>query len=115
MENTNNRVHRVNDLIQEELGKIILREVDFPKDTLVTLTRVDTASNIISAKVFISVLPDGQLDKVMRILNRRIWDIQQSLNKCLNMRPIPKIIFYKEEKTGEAAKVESVLEELKNK
>jgi len=108
------RIHRVNDLIQEELGKIILREIDFPKDTLVTLTRVDTAPNMISTKIYISTLPDNQADKVLRILNRRIWDIQQSLNKCLDMRPIPKIIFYKEDKTGKAAQVEEVLEELKN-
>ena len=107
------RINRVNDLIQEELSKILLKEVEFPKDTLVTLTRADCAPNLSTTKIFISVIPNSQLDKVLRILNRRIYDIQQSLNKCLNMRPIPRIIFYKEKQTTEAARVEEVLERLK--
>lgn len=113
MENTDTRVHRVNDLIQEELGKIFLRELEFPKNTLVTVTRIDTASNIITSKVFVSVIPDKQQERVLEVLNRRIYFIQQMLNKCLNMRPVPRIIFYKEDKTSGAARVEEVLEELK--
>ncbi len=107
------RVHRVNDLIREELGKIFLRELEFPKNTLVTITRIDTASNIITTKVYVSVIPDIQQEKVLKVLNRRIYFIQQMLNRCLNMRPVPKIIFHKEEKTSDAARVEEVLEELK--
>ena len=37
-----NRIQRVNSLIKDELGKILLREVDFPKDVLVTITGVET-------------------------------------------------------------------------
>jgi len=108
-----NRTKRINDLIQEEVGKIILREIDFSRRCLITVTRVETASNNITTKVFISVLPENQKEKVMLVLNRKIYEIQQFLNKALNMRPIPKIIFYKEDKTSDAAKVEEVLEELK--
>jgi len=107
------RIRRVNDLIQEELGKIFLREIDLPRDILVTITRVDTAPNLSTTKVFISVLPDGQSERVHKILNRIIYHIQQLLNKSLNMRPIPKIIFCKENKTYQAARVEEVLEQLK--
>ena len=109
----NDRVSRVNDLIQEELGKIFLRELEFPKNTLITITRVDTASNIITSKVFVSVIPDIQRERVLRVLNKRIYFIQQMLNKCLKMRPIPRIIFHQEDKTSDAARVEEVLEELK--
>lgn len=107
------RVRRVNDLIQEELGKIFLKEIDLSRDILVTITRVDTAPNLITAKVFISVIPDKEAERVFKILNRIIYHTQQLLNKCLNMRPIPKIIFCKEDKTIEAAKVEQILGQLK--
>ena len=36
------RVLRVNSLIQQELNKFFLKELDFNIDTLVTITRVDT-------------------------------------------------------------------------
>ncbi len=107
------RIRRVNDLIQEELGKIFLKEIDLSRDILVTITRVDTAPNLSTTKVFISVLPDGQSERVFKILNRIVYHIQQLLNKSLNMRPIPKIIFCKEDKTSQAARVEDVLNQLK--
>ncbi len=107
------RVRRVNDLIQEELGKIFLKEIDLPRNILVTITRVETVSNLSVAKVFISVIPDNQSERVFKILNRIIYHIQQLLNKCLNMRPIPKIVFYREDKTIQAAEVEQILEQLK--
>lgn len=109
-----NRINRVNSLIQKKLGSILLKEIEFPKDVLVTITRVDTAPNLSIAKIFISVINDIHSDKVLRILNRKVYFIQQSLNHILNMRPIPKIEFRKEIKTIQAARVEEVLSQLKN-
>lgn len=110
-----NRIQRVNSLIKDELGKILLREVDFPKDVLVTITRCETTVNLNGAKIYISVIPENQIDKVSEILDRRIYDIQQALNRRLKMRPIPKIEFEKEEKTKKAARIEELLGELKEK
>ncbi len=108
-----NRIQRVNALIKNELGKILLRDVDFPQGVLVTITRVESSPNLKEAKTYVSVMPDEQIDKVFKILNRRIYNIQQVLNRRLRMRPIPRIEFKKEEKTEEAAKIEELLEKLK--
>jgi len=108
-----NRIKRVNALIKDELGKILLKDIDFPQGVLVTITRVDSSPNLSQAKVYISVMPGKKIDKVSKILNRRIYNIQQTLNRRLKMRPIPRIEFQKEEKTEEAARVEELLEELK--
>lgn len=110
-----NRIEKVNSLIQGELSQIILKEVDFSKDVLVTITRVETIVNLSDARIYISVIPENQRDKVFETLNRRIYDIQQCLNRRLNMRPIPKIEFRKEEKTQQAARVEELLKEIKDK
>lgn len=109
------RVQRVNQLIKKELSRIILREIDFPKDVLVTITRVETSSNLIQTKVYISVMPEDKSSQMMGVLNKHIYDIQQALNKRLKMRPIPKIIFVEERITREAAKVEELLEEIHKK
>jgi len=109
----NKRIEKVNSLIQEELSKILLKEVDFPQGVLVTITRCDSSPNLSEAKIYVSAMPDEKIDKVFEILDRRIYDIQQDLNRRLNMRPIPRIEFKKEEKTKKAAQVEELLEELK--
>lgn len=109
-----NRLQRVNALIKKELSQIFLKEVDFPKDVLVTITRCESSKDLNQAKVYISVMPEDNIDKVFEILDRRIYDIQQTLNRRLKMRPIPRIEFQKEEKTEEAARVEELLEEVKN-
>lgn len=103
-----NRIQRINQLLKEELGKILLREADF-SEVLATVTRVETASNVQEAKVFVSVMPENKTDEVFNFLNRNIYNIQQELNKRLLMRPVPKIIFKKEGKTKEAARIEELL------
>ena len=106
---------RVNQLIKKELSQIILREVSFAKGVLVTVTRVDTSSNLIQSKIYISVMPEDQDSQVFNILNKCIYDIQHLLNKRLNMRPIPKIKFIQEKKTTEAARIEKLLENINKK
>lgn len=110
------RVLSVNQLIKRELNNILLRELDFSKDTLITLTRVETSSNLIQSKVYVSVMPEKNHEKVLVFLNKEIFNIQQSLNKRLRMRPTPKIIFVKEKEVQKAEKVEEILERItKNK
>ena len=115
------RIPRVNQLIKKELSQILLREMDWemggwrPKDVLVTVTRVETSADLNQTKVFISTLPENQSEKVLKLLDRRIYDIQRELNKRLKMKFIPKIEFKEEKKTREAGEIEELLEEIKNR
>lgn len=107
------RLPSANQLIKKELSQILLREIEFPQDVLVTITRVETSANLADSKVWISVLPEGKSKEFLEILNQNIYFLQQKLNKRLKMRPIPKIIFFEEKKTREAGQVEEILEKLK--
>lgn len=105
------RIPRVNQVLKREIGSIIT-DIDLT-DCLVTITRVECSLNLQEAKVYVSVLAEEKSVEVFRVLNREIYDIQQKLNKRLKMRPVPKIIFRKEEKTKQAAKIEKLLDEIK--
>ncbi|MCX6760820.1 MAG: 30S ribosome-binding factor RbfA [Candidatus Nealsonbacteria bacterium] len=107
------RIERVNQLIKKELSKIILREADFPNNVLVTLTRIDTSPNLIETKVFVSTMPESRAQETLDILNKNIYRIQQTLNKRLVMRPIPKIMFREEKEVRGAGRVEELLEQAK--
>ncbi len=108
------RAQSVNQLIKKELSQILLREIDFSKDTLVTITRVETSSNLIHSKVYINVIPENQNLNIIKILKREIYHLQQKINKRLKMRPIPKIEFIEEKEIEKAGRVEELLEKIKD-
>lgn len=108
-----NRIEKVNSLLEQEISKIILRDFYF-SEALVTLTHVDSSANLIEAKVYISVFPDEKIDKIIEILNKGVYSVQQKINKRLKMRPIPKIKFVKDNELVKAGKVEELLGQLKN-
>ena len=118
-----NRIEKVNSLLEHELSAIMARDFNFP-NTLVTLTHVDATPNLIEAKAYVSILPsaaalssgvtmDDKADQIIRALNNNVYDVQQKINKKLNMRPIPKIKFVKDGHIAEAARIEELLEILK--
>lgn len=107
------RILRVNQLLKKELGQLVLKEVDFPKDVLVTITRVETQPNLKESKVFVSVLPDDKGEEVIALLNRKIYFLQQKINQRLKMKFLPRLIFLLETKTSYAADIEEILEKLK--
>ncbi|MSU54672.1 MAG: 30S ribosome-binding factor RbfA [Candidatus Staskawiczbacteria bacterium] len=107
-----NRLEKVNSLLAQEISKIIARDFSF-KDSLVTLTHVDTSPNLIETKAYISVLPEDKTDQIIKVLNSGVYDVQQKINKLVNMRPVPKIRFIKDRVLAEASKIEAILETLK--
>ena len=108
-----NRVSRVQELIKQELGGIILRELETPDSAIVTLTRVVVSGNLQQAKVYISVVPDEKGREVVRRLSKNVYEIQQMLNERLKMRPVPKIRWVLETATAEARHIEELLDKIK--
>lgn len=107
------RILKVNKLIKKELSQIILKEIEFPKNTLVTVTRTETTIDLKEAKIFVSAIPQEQISRVLHILETQVYNLQQKLNKRLRMRPTPKIRFSEEKETVQAGRIEEILEELK--
>jgi len=108
------RIKKINELIKRELGKIILKEIGFPKNILVTLTRIQTSKDLSECKVFVSVFPEKETENVLKILDKEIYTIQQVLNARLFMRPIPKIRFLQDKELKKAQKIDKLLNEIED-
>jgi ribosome-binding factor A len=108
-----NRVEKVNSLLEREIGKILLKDFAFSPEILVTLTRVDCSSNLIDAKVYISVYPEEKSAGILNALQKSVYSVQHQINRTLRTRPIPKIRFVKETAISKAGKVEELLAQLK--
>jgi ribosome-binding factor A len=109
----NNRIDKVNSLLEHEIGKILLRDFAFSPEILVTLTRVDCSANLFEAKAYVSVFPETKSDGILNALQKSVYDIQYKINRTLKMRPIPKIKFVKETEISKAGRIEELLAKAK--
>ena len=105
------RIQQVNELLRRELSTIITREVEF-FGTLITITIIETSSDLHYADVYFVVIPESASDDAIKKLNYSIFSIQQTLNKRLRMRPVPRIQFHIDREEQEAAEIDKILEGL---
>ncbi|MEA2113155.1 MAG: ribosome-binding factor A [Patescibacteria group bacterium] len=108
------RIKKVNELLKQEVSKLLLKEVDFG-NVFVTITNVDTSPNLQQSKIKISVIPTEKREEVLSAIKRNIFHIQKALNKKLYMRPVPKIIFEVDKIEEKAQRIEEILGKIKNK
>lgn len=107
------RILKINKLIKQELGKIILTDVDFPRDIILTITKVDTSADLHYADVFISVLPDEKSIEIKEMIEENIYFIQGRLNRKLFMKPLPRIRFIIDRSGEYVEKIGKIIEENK--
>lgn len=102
------RTLRIDSLIREELGKILLKEVELP-GALLTITEVKTSKDIDKAVVGVSILPSEKSEEALKILNRNSRHLQYLLMKKVNLKPMPQISFQVDYGPEKAAEVEKLL------
>lgn len=107
------RIPQVNSLIEQELGKIFLEELEWPEGVLVTITGVETAPDLLEARVWISVLPSAKTGAVFGELRQKTRGLQRILHQKLVMKPLPKLVFKVDTTEEKAGKIEELLERLK--
>jgi len=106
------RIAKLNELFKREISRILLKEENFDRNILVTVTRVDISPELSGAKIFISVMPEERRGEVLDFLKKDIYHIQQELNKRLYLKRIPRIVFYEEAKVEEAARIEELISKI---
>ena len=104
----NYRNLRVGNLIRDELGKIILKNLEFP-GAIATLTEVDVDGRLDSAVIKVSVLPATKTEAVLKELRKNIGKLQYLLSRQLEIRPMPKIQVLADRGPEKAAVVEKIL------
>jgi ribosome-binding factor A len=110
-----NRLDRLNELLKREVSCLLLREGDFKKEALVTVTRVKVTSDLSEARVYISIIPEEKTAPIIDRLKKRIYFLQQKINKRIRIKKGPKIVFLADKKLKEASRVEELLEEIKSR
>ena len=106
------RLKKLNDLLRDEVGKILMAELEKEDDVLVTVTGADVSPTLEHATIKISIFPLNKAKKVIEKIEKQIYHIQQLLNKRLTMRPVPKIRFEIDSTEERASQIDELFKNL---
>ena len=88
-----NRIGRINEEIQRELSDLIRGLKDPRVQTMLSITRVDTTSDLRYAKVHISVLEESRESEAMKGLRSAGGWLRRELGQKLQLRYTPELVF----------------------
>lgn len=107
------RLEKVNELIREELGTILSSETHLKQGVFITITFVRTTPDLKTAHVGISVFPENEGGYGFASINTCLYKLQGILNRRLSLRPLPRIVFEKDETEHRAQRVEDALQTIR--
>jgi ribosome-binding factor A len=78
------------DLIEEELGKLIEREV-FVEGALITVTDVSLTPDLLQARVKLGIIPKAKELEGFFAVEKQLPALRHALLRKMNVKPMPKL------------------------
>lgn len=107
------RTERIDELLRQEIGEILAREIDDPRVGFATITDVQTTPDLRHARVLVSVI--GQPDDrkaTLGALGRAMPYVRHELGKRLRLKRIPEFHLELDETVERGTRVLRLLDEL---
>lgn len=110
---TFSRMDRINDLLREEIARLLQRDIKDPRIGFVSLTRVEANRDLKTAHVYISVYgEEATQNEALLGLESAAGYIRSQLFKSLSLKVVPKLIFVLDDSIARGAHITSLLNEL---
>ncbi len=107
------RAERLAEVIRTEASAIIQRGLKDPGIGFVSITDVVVSADLRHAKIFVSVLGDGEAkQRSMAALERARGFVRSELGARLAVRFVPEILFRLDESIERGARINSLLREV---
>ena len=104
-----NRIGRINEEIQRELSALIRTVKDPRVHGLVSITAVDTSSDLRYSKIYVSVLDKSDVSEVVKGLKSAGGYLRRELGAALKLRYTPELQFVADDSIGKGAHILSLL------
>jgi ribosome-binding factor A len=104
----NRRMLRINQLLREEIAELLSREVKDStlNSSLISITEVETSSDLRSAKVYFSVYGDEEeIQAAQAHLDRAAGFLRRSLMSRLDLRQTPRLEFVADRSLARADRI----------
>ena len=106
------KIDRLNNIMVENIGKIIRTEIKDERISFATVTAVKVTNDLSFAKVYITVLNESEKDNVIKLLNKASNFIERELSKRIEIRKMPNIMFVYDDSLEYAANIENIIESI---
>lgn len=88
------RIEKLQELIKQEMSKMLLKEIKDPRIGFVTVTDVEMTGDLREAKIYISVMGGGeQVKSSLEGLNSALGFIRREIGQRIRLRFTPEISF----------------------
>ncbi len=110
---TTNRMDKVNETLRKEISLIIDQDLKNPNITgIISVTKVKTAVDLSSARVYISLLNCKSKKNTLQGIKKASGYIRSELAKRINLRYTPELIFEIDESMEYGSRIENILKEI---
>ena len=107
------RTERVDELLRQEIGAILARDVSDPRIGFATVTEVETAADLQHAKVWVSVIGQpAERHETLAALGRAMPFVRRQLGSRLRLRRIPELHVRLDDSAERGTRVLHLLHEL---
>ena len=107
------RTDRVDELLRQEIGSILSREVKDPRVGFATVTRVETSPDLRHARIWVSVIGQrGERDETIAALDRVMHFVRRELGTRLRLKRIPDLHVRLDDSAEHGTRVLHLLDEL---
>lgn len=105
------RTDRLNQLLREELARLVRRELKDPRVRTVTIADVRTTPDLMHATVYVRTLDEEiPVEEAISGLERAAGYIRRELGRELHLRRIPEFRFEPDRTLERARRIEALLE-----
>ncbi len=108
----NRRQQRINQLIRDEIDRLLRHETDDPLlSTMISVTEVEVTQDLQKAKIYVSFLDDEHEAAIMARLRKAARFFRREVAERLNLRHTPEFDFVYDPSIARGARVLALLRE----
>lgn len=107
------RTERIDELLRQEIGSIVTREVADPRVGFATITSVETTQDLRHAKIWVSVIGQpAERDATVAALRRAMPFVRRELGSRLRIRRIPDLHVHLDDTAERGTRILRLLSDL---
>ena len=107
------KIERLNHAIQEEISMILMKEVKDQNIKFVTITGVDTISDLSFSKVYYTVLDKDKMNETKEALEKASSFIRTKLASRIDIRHTPELKFIYDTSIAYGEHIDKLIEKIK--
>lgn len=102
-------------MIREAISELLQREISDPRLDFVTVTYVETTSDLRQAHIYVTFLSDSKdLEESLGALTKAAGYLRRQLGQKVYLRYVPELNFHLDRSVEQGLRIDRILQDLEN-